>query len=114
MSAGMFVRAVTAMPVSDPTGGYKCFTRRVLESIPLDNVISNGYSFQIEMTHFAWMAGWKIGEVPIIFEDRRAGYSKLNSGIAAEAFKMVFRLAARNKFRRSPPASSKRSSGEAI
>lgn len=102
MSAGVFVRVVTGLPVSDPTGGYKCFSRRVLESIDLDAVYSNGYSFQIELSYMAWMSGWRIGEVPIVFEDRRAGYSKLSRAIAREAFGMVFRLAWRNKFRRRP------------
>lgn len=102
MFAGKFVRFVTGLPVSDPTGGYKCFTRRVLESIDLDKIASNGYSFQIEMSYTAWMAGWRIGEVPIIFEDRRSGYSKLSKAIAREAFAMVFRLGYRNKFRRTP------------
>ncbi len=102
MAAGHFVRLVTGLPVSDPTGGYKCFTRRVLESLDLDRIGSNGYSFQIEMSYDAWMAGWRIGEVPIVFEDRRAGYSKLSKAIAREAFGMVFRLAWRNGFRRRP------------
>ena len=102
MFAGKFVRFVTGLPVSDPTGGYKCFSRRVLESIDLDAIRSNGYSFQIEMSYTAWMAGWRIGEVPIVFEDRRAGYSKLSKAIAREAFWMVWRLAWRNRFRRRP------------
>ncbi len=107
MGAGMFVRMVTALPVSDPTGGYKCFNHKVLESIELDKVISNGYSFQIEMTHNAWMRGFSIGEVPIVFEDRRYGFSKLSKAIAREAFGMVFRLAWRNRFRRRQPNEKK-------
>lgn len=102
MGAGVFVRWVTGLPVSDPTGGYKCFTRRVLESLNLDEIRSNGYSFQIEMSFWAWMKGWRIGEVPIVFEDRRVGYSKLSRAIAREAFAMVWRLAYRNRFRRHP------------
>ncbi len=102
MGAGMYVRAITGMPVSDPTGGFKCFRRAVLEAIDLDAVRSNGYSFQIEMTHTAWWLGFRIGEVPIVFEDRRAGRSKFNSKIAREAFFMVWRLAARHWFRRHP------------
>lgn len=103
MGAGLFVRTVTGLPVSDPTGGFKCFRRAVLESIDLDAVRSNGYSFQIELSHMAWCNGFRIAEVPIIFEDRRSGYSKLSREIAREAFGMVFRLAARNGFRRKPP-----------
>jgi len=104
MGAGMYVRAVTGLPVSDPTGGFKCFRRRVLETIDLDAVRSNGYSFQIEMTHTAWWLGFRIGEVPIVFEDRRVGKSKFNGRIAREAFFMVWRLAARHGFRRHPKA----------
>lgn len=102
MGAGMYVRAITGMPVSDPTGGFKCFRREVLEAIDLDAVRSNGYSFQIELTHTAWWLGFRIGEVPIVFEDRRAGHSKFNSKIAREAFFMVWRLAAKHGFRRHP------------
>jgi dolichol-phosphate mannosyltransferase len=102
MGAGKFVKLVTGLPVSDPTGGFKCFTRRVLESMDLDAIESNGYSFQIELSYRAWMMGWRIGEVPIVFEDRRSGYSKLSRAIAREAFRMVFRLAWQNRFRRQP------------
>ena len=102
MGAGMYVRAITGLPVTDPTGGFKCFRRRVLEAIDLDAVRSNGYSFQIEMTHTAWWLGFRIGEVPIVFEDRRVGKSKFNAKIAREAFFMVWRLAARHGFRRRP------------
>lgn len=109
-SAGVYVRAVTGLPVFDPTGGFKCFRRKVLESIDLDKITSNGYSFQIEMTHTAWMKGFAIREVPIVFEDRRAGYSKMKANIATEAFLMVLKLWARSGFRRSPP---KRKAAEA-
>ena len=101
--AGKFVRLVTGLPIHDPTGGFKCFRREVLEAIALDKITSNGYSFQIEMTHTAWMKGFRIREIPITFEDRRAGYSKMSRAIAKEAFFMVLRLAARSGFRRSPP-----------
>lgn len=100
--AGIFVHAVTGMPIHDPTGGYKCFSREVLESINLDKVTSNGYSFQIEMNHGAWMAGFKIKEIPIVFEDRRAGYSKMSSSIAFEAFRKVWALYFGCGLRRSP------------
>lgn len=103
MGAGVFVRVITGLPVSDPTGGFKCFRRAVLEAFDLDSVRSNGYSFQIELSHMAWTKGFRLAEVPITFEDRRSGYSKLSRAIAREAFGMVFRLAARNGFRRSPP-----------
>ena len=100
--AGVYVRLITGMPIFDPTGGFKCFRRKVLESIELDHIRSNGYSFQIEMNHEAWTRGYKIVEVPIVFEDRRAGYSKMKINIATEAFLMVLKLWYRNGFRRSP------------
>ena len=103
--ASIYVRLITGIPVTDPTGGFKCFRRSVLESIALDNVIANGYSFQIEMTHLTWMKGFRIGEVPITFEDRRAGYSKMCGGIFREAVWLVWKLALRNHFRRRPPKS---------
>lgn len=106
-SAATYVRVVTGLPVTDPTGGYKCYRRKVLESINLDRIISNGYSFQVEMTHTAWYKGFRIAEIPIIFEDRRAGYSKMNYGIAREAFSMVWKLAFRNGFRRKPAAKNR-------
>ena len=100
--AAQYVKLVTGMPVNDPTGGFKCFRRAVLESIDLDRITSNGYSFQIEMSHSAWMKGFTIKEVPIVFEDRRAGYSKMRANIATEALIMVLKLWARCGFRRSP------------
>ena len=76
-SAGIYVRLITGMPFTDPTGGYKCFRRRALQSINLDAVRSNDYSFQIEMTHRLWRQGFRIVEVPIIFTDRIEGHSKM-------------------------------------
>jgi dolichol-phosphate mannosyltransferase len=101
--ASTYVRLITGIPVTDPTGGFKCFRRQVLESIPLDDVIANGYSFQIEMTHLAWMRRFRISEVPITFVDRRAGYSKMSGSIFREAIWLVWKLALRNHFRRRPP-----------
>jgi dolichol-phosphate mannosyltransferase len=102
MGAGKYVRLITGMPFSDPTGGYKCFRRRTLLSLNLEEVRSNGYSFQIEMTHKIWRKGLKIVEVPIVFTDRFQGNSKMSSKIVREAFLMVWRLLVQNKFRRSP------------
>ena len=102
MSAGKYVRLVTGMPFSDPTGGYKCFRRRTLLSVELDAVRSNGYSFQIEMTHKIWCQGMKIVEVPITFTDRFQGSSKMSSKIVREAFLMVWRLLLQNNLRRRP------------
>ncbi len=103
MGGALYVKTITGMPFTDPTGGFKCYRRRVLEAINLDAIRSNGYSFQIEMTHTAWMKGFRIAEIPITFEDRRAGYSKMSSSIFREALSMVWRLLLRNWFRRSPP-----------
>lgn len=105
--AGVFVRAVTGMPVMDPTGGYKCFRREVLEAIPFEKITSSGYSFQIEMTYNAWMKGFKIVEIPITFEDRRAGFSKMSKNIAIEAFFKVWKLAIGHGFCRSPKSCKK-------
>ncbi|MDD5483483.1 MAG: polyprenol monophosphomannose synthase [Kiritimatiellae bacterium] len=91
-AASAYVRLITRMPFSDPTGGYKCFRREVLEAIDLSRIKSNGYSFQIEMTYAAWKLGFRIVETPIIFEDRRSGHSKMNSSIVREALWMVLKL----------------------
>jgi len=103
-TAATYVRIITGMPVTDPTGGFKCYRRRVLEAIDLEAVESNGYSFQIEMSHTTWMLGFRIREIPIIFEDRRSGYSKMSSDITREAIRMVWKLAFRYQFRRHPVA----------
>ena len=101
-AAATYVRAVTGMPVHDPTGGYRCYRRQVLERIPLDSIVSNGYSFLVEMAHATWTRGYRIKEIPITFEDRHAGYSKMSMAIFLESFWMVWRLAIRNGFRRNP------------
>src|SRR6516164_399916 len=75
--AAKYVQIITGMPFTDPTGGYKCFRRRALEAIDLNAIRSNGYSFQIEMTHKIWRQGMKIVEVPIIFTEREKGRSKM-------------------------------------
>jgi dolichol-phosphate mannosyltransferase len=100
--AGVYVKVVTGMPFTDPTGGYKCFRRRALQAIDLDAVKSNGYSFQVEMTHRLWREGYKVVEVPIIFTDRLHGHSKMSGYIVREAFVMVWRLWFQNGLRRSP------------
>lgn len=102
LGAAKYVRLVTGLPVTDPTGGYKCYRRRVLEAIDLDAVVSNGYSFQVEMTHITWMKGFYITEIPITFADRHQGYSKMSPGIAREALWLVWKLALRHSFRRRP------------
>lgn len=102
MGAGMYVRVITGLPLSDPTGGYKCFRKKTLQSIDLDAVRSNGYSFQIEMSHKIWRQGMRIAEVPIIFTDRFQGSSKMSTHIVYEAVWMVWRLLFQNGLRRSP------------
>ena len=101
-AASFYVRLVTGMPFTDPTGGFKCFRRHVLAGIPLEAIHSNGYAFQIEMTHQAWLSGFAIVEYPIVFEERRSGQSKMNAAIVREAFWMVWRILVRSGFRRRP------------
>jgi dolichol-phosphate mannosyltransferase len=101
-SAAKYVKTITGMPFTDPTGGYKCFRQRALKAINLDDVRSNGYSFQIEMTHRLWRQGMKVVEVPIVFTDRFQGHSKMSGHIVREALIMVWRLWFQNKMRRKP------------
>jgi len=100
--AGKYVKVVTGMPFSDPTGGYKCFHRRALQALDLDKIHSNGYGFQIELTNKLWRQGFKVVEVPIIFTERTQGHSKMAGGIINEAFWLVLRLWLQNGLRRSP------------
>ena len=90
--ANIYARFVTGLPLTDSTGGFKAFRRRVLEAIPFDRVRSNGYSFQIEMSYRAWKKGFRLVEVPIIFTDRVEGQSKMNKRIVREAIWMVWWL----------------------
>lgn len=91
-SANVYTRLITGLPVRDATGGFKCFRRRALEAVNLDQVKSDGYAFQIEMSYKIWRKGFKIVEIPITFVDRRAGVSKMNNKIVWEAAFMVWRL----------------------
>ena len=90
--ASLYVRIITGMPVKDPTGGFKCFRREVLEWLDLKRVKSNGYGFQIEMNFYVWRAGFRIKEIPILFIDRRAGTSKMSRKIIYEAIWRVWKL----------------------
>ena len=101
-SAGIYVHIITGMPFTDPTGGYKCFRRRALQAIELEDVRSNGYSFQIELTHRLWRNGYKVIEVPIIFTERVEGHSKMSRQIVREALFMVWWLWLQNGLRRRP------------
>ncbi|HSE94711.1 MAG TPA: polyprenol monophosphomannose synthase [Methylomirabilota bacterium] len=90
--ANVYARVITGMPLSDATGGFKCFRRRVLEAVDLDRVRSNGYAFQIEMSFRAWKKGMRLAEIPIVFVDRVEGQSKMNKRIVREAVWMVWWL----------------------
>jgi len=90
--ANWYVRTVTRLAVNDCTSGYRLYHRHVLEAIKLETVRSNGYSFQVEMTFRAQLAGFQISEVPIIFMERRAGQSKLSKGVVWESLLMPLRL----------------------
>jgi dolichol-phosphate mannosyltransferase len=95
-SANMYARIITRMPVMDTTAGFKCFHRKVLESIQLDRIKSNGYSFQIEMHLRTWDRGFRIKEVPVIFRERVEGVSKMSRSIMYEAMYMVIALKLRS------------------
>ena len=90
--ANLYARVITGLPLTDSTGGFKCFRRQVLEAIPLEQVKSNGYSFQIEMSYRAFRKGFRLEEVPIIFSDRVEGQSKMSRKIVREAIWMVWWL----------------------
>ena len=96
--ASMYVRIVTRMPIRDTTAGFKCYTRRVLETINLDKIRFTGYAFQIEMKFRAFKKGFRIVEVPIIFTNRILGESKMNGGIIKEAVFGVIDLKLKSLF----------------
>jgi dolichol-phosphate mannosyltransferase len=98
--ASMYVRFVTGMKIYDTTAGFKCYRRRVLETIDLDRIKFKGYAFQIEMKFTAWKLGFVIEEVPIVFTDRREGTSKMSGGIFNEALWGVLSMKFRSMFRR--------------
>ena len=90
--ASVYVRTVLGMKVYDTTAGFKCYKRKVLETIDLDKVQMKGYGFQIEMKYSTYRLGFRIKEVPVIFVDRTEGTSKMSSGIFGEAFWGVMKL----------------------
>ncbi|MFZ5518540.1 MAG: polyprenol monophosphomannose synthase [Candidatus Zhuqueibacterota bacterium] len=92
VGANKYTQIITGLPVNDCTGGYKCFRREVLEAIDLNKVVSDGYSFQIEVNFKAWKKGFKICEIPIIFTDREVGRSKMSKRIIREAIWIVWKL----------------------
>lgn len=97
--ASAYVRFVTRMPVRDTTAGFKCYTRKVLQTINLDAIKLKGYAFQIEMKFTAWKFGFKIIEVPIIFTERKLGASKMSGGIFNEAVWGVIKMKVKSWFR---------------
>jgi dolichol-phosphate mannosyltransferase len=92
LGANEYARRITGLPLTDSTGGFKCFRRAVLEAIDLDAVRSNGYAFQIEMSFRAWKKGFRLAEIPIVFTDRVEGQSKMSKRIVREAIWMVWWL----------------------
>lgn len=90
--ASLYTRFITGIKILDVTGGFKCFNRSALESLNLDRVFSNGYSFQVELNYKIWSKGLRVKEVPIIFTERRDGQSKMSGGIVREAIFAVIML----------------------
>ena len=101
----LYAGGVLGLPLRDVTAGFVCYRREVLETLALEDIRSEGYGFQIEMKYRAWQQGFRLEEMPIVFEDRRVGQSKMSSRIVLEALFMVWRL------RQSSSSSSSRSSG---
>lgn len=100
--ASFYVQMVSWMPVSDPTAGFVCYKKEVLETIDLDKIEFIGYAFQIEMKFAAYTSGFKIKEVPITFVDREKGTSKMNLSIITEAITGVIQMRLKTLFRKAP------------
>ena len=90
--ASLYTRLITWMPVKDPTAGFVCYRKEVLDTINLDEIRFTGYAFQIEMKFAAWKLRFRIKEIPIIFQDRAYGISKMNKGIVKEGILGVLKL----------------------
>ena len=90
--ASLYTRLITWMPIKDPTAGFMCYKKEVLETINLDKIVFVGYAFQIEMKFAAWKLHFKLKEVPILFQDRTQGTSKMNKGIVKEGILGVLKL----------------------
>jgi dolichol-phosphate mannosyltransferase len=103
--ASAYVRFITGISIRDTTAGFKCYRRKVLETIQLDDVRFFGYAFQIEMKFRTWKHGYKIKEIPIIFTDRTAGTSKMSSGIFKEAILGVLQMRLKSLFKKYPKIS---------
>lgn len=94
--ANLYARWITGLPIKDTTAGFKCIRRKVIESIDIDKIRSNGYAFQIEIHFRAWKAGFKLKEVSIIFREREEGVSKMSKAIVREAVWRVWSLKIRS------------------
>jgi dolichol-phosphate mannosyltransferase len=92
IGASMYVRMITGLPVKDPTAGFICYKRRVLESLDLQKIKFIGYTFQIEMKYYSWCKGFRLQEIPITFVDREKGSSKMSANIVSEAIKGVLKM----------------------
>ncbi len=90
--ASLYVKTITSLPVQDPTAGFICYHKRVLEALDLDKIKFVGYTFQIEMKYYAFIKGFKLAEVPITFVDREKGTSKMHANIVSEAIKGVLKM----------------------
>lgn len=117
----LYTRIITWIPVKDTTAGFVCYKREVLEAMNLDSITFLGYAFQIEMKFASWKLGFRIREVPIIFEDRKYGSSKMHKGIVKEGILGVLRLRwnslfknYRNKMKNTQPAPADLSTGAGI
>lgn len=105
--ANLIAKTILGLKAMDTTAGFRLYRREVLESIPLDKIFSSGYSFLVEMLFMCQRRGWQIGEVPIIFEDRRAGTTKISREEIFKAQYTILRLLARRLLGRSPRHPSK-------
>lgn len=98
--ATLYVKIITGLPVTDATSGFRCFRRQTLSAFDFDKITSNGYSFLIETAYKTYRKGFRIKEIPIVFEDRRVGKSKMNKKIILEAFWIVWKLQFEYLFRK--------------
>lgn len=98
--ASKYVQLITGIPVHDTTAGFVCYRRKVLETIPLDEIKFVGYAFQIEMKFLTWKYGFRLNEVPIVFTDRTRGNSKMSAGIFKEAFFGVMQMTIQSWFKK--------------
>jgi dolichol-phosphate mannosyltransferase len=101
-AANRYIRVVTGLPVNDCTSGYRCWRREALEGVRVERLRSQGYAFIVESLHAAWLNGCRLGEVPIIFVERREGTSKLSSSTIFESAWMPWRLRLRRLAQRAP------------